>query len=65
MIFCKVKIFPPLKGMSISFDDQIMRFANGEVRLMETEDGRMQRLREFDARKEARRDVSVATGILS
>ncbi|MDX7987678.1 replication endonuclease [Xenorhabdus sp. 12] len=46
-----------MKGMSISFDDQIMRFVDGEVRLMETEDGRVQRLREFDAQKKARRDA--------
>ncbi|CDH31430.1 hypothetical protein XBI1_1480002 [Xenorhabdus bovienii str. Intermedium] len=46
-----------VKGMSISVDGQMMRFADGEVRLMETEDGREQRQREFNARKEARRDA--------
>ncbi|WP_038214140.1 hypothetical protein, partial [Xenorhabdus bovienii] len=46
-----------VKGMSISFDGQMMRFAEGEVRLVETEDGRAQRQREFDARKQERRDA--------
>ncbi|MBD2785957.1 replication endonuclease [Xenorhabdus sp. DI] len=46
-----------VKGMSISLDGQVMQFADGEVRLMETEDGREQRKREFNARKEARRDA--------
>ncbi|SFJ04870.1 hypothetical protein SAMN05421680_105105 [Xenorhabdus mauleonii] len=40
-----------MKGMSISFDDQIMRFVDSEIRLMEAEDGRALRLCEFDARK--------------
>ncbi|WP_258087632.1 hypothetical protein, partial [Xenorhabdus bovienii] len=46
-----------VKGMSISFDGQMMRFAEGEVRLIETEDGRVQRQREFDARKQERREA--------
>ncbi|MGJ0626452.1 hypothetical protein ACR72M_19905, partial [Xenorhabdus bovienii] len=46
-----------VKGMSISFDGQMMRFADGEVRLVETEDGRAQRQREFDARKQERREA--------
>ncbi|MDE9556641.1 replication endonuclease [Xenorhabdus bovienii] len=46
-----------VKGMSISFDGQMVRFADGEVRLMETEDGREQRQRELDARKQERREA--------
>ncbi|MDE1493319.1 hypothetical protein KKI96_21780, partial [Xenorhabdus bovienii] len=46
-----------VKGMSISVDGQMMRFADGEVRLVETEDGRVQRQHELDARKQERRDA--------
>ncbi|CDH32532.1 hypothetical protein XBI1_1980001 [Xenorhabdus bovienii str. Intermedium] len=46
-----------VKGMSISVDGQMMRFADGEVRLVETEDGQAQRQRELDARKQERREA--------
>ncbi|CDL84996.1 hypothetical protein XCR1_2120003 [Xenorhabdus cabanillasii JM26] len=45
-----------VKGMTISIDGQQLRFSDGEVRLMDTNEERERKQREFDTRKEARRD---------
>ncbi|BET96462.1 replication endonuclease [Xenorhabdus taiwanensis] len=46
-----------VKGMSISFDDQRLRVRDGEVRLMDTPEEQERKQREFEARKQARREA--------
>ncbi|PHM73696.1 replication endonuclease [Xenorhabdus kozodoii] len=46
-----------VNGMSISFDGQRLRFSEGEVRLMDTDAEQERKQREFESRKQARREA--------